>query len=133
MRIDLTSANPARRGNRRGLRYGRKRSTYTGRPLLVAHPDISDRFETDVTSVPRKTQCRAYSSVDHRPARREPTVLIRGVGSINAKTTPLYVVDGIPYDGGLKSKLNPQDVLVDIPCLRTPHRQPSTVRAAPTV
>ncbi len=36
-------------------------------------------------------------------------MLIRGVGSINAKTTPLYVVDGIPYDGGLNS-INPQDV-----------------------
>ena len=25
--------------------------------------------------------------------------MIRGIGSINASTTPLYVVDGVPYDG----------------------------------
>ncbi len=31
------------------------------------------------------------------------TVRIRGVGSINADSDPLYVVDGIPYDGDLSS------------------------------
>lgn len=36
-------------------------------------------------------------------------VRIRGVGSINAGMDPLYVVDGIPYDGGIRS-INPQDV-----------------------
>ncbi len=37
------------------------------------------------------------------------TVRIRGVGSINAGTNPLYVVDGIPFDGDLSS-LNPSDI-----------------------
>ena len=32
-------------------------------------------------------------------------VRIRGVGSINAGTDPLYVVDGVPYDGDLSSTL----------------------------
>ena len=32
---------------------------------------------------------------------REPSITIRGIGSINAAATPLYVVDGIPYDGSL--------------------------------
>ena len=31
------------------------------------------------------------------------TVLIRGVGSINASTSPLYVVDGMPFDGDIAS------------------------------
>ena len=29
----------------------------------------------------------------------DATILIRGVGSVNASTNPLYVVDGVPYDG----------------------------------
>lgn len=33
----------------------------------------------------------------------EATVRIRGVGSINAGSNPLYVVDGIPFDGDLSS------------------------------
>src|SRR5690554_2312143 len=37
------------------------------------------------------------------------TVRIRGVGSINAGMDPLYVVDGIPFDGALSS-LNPSDI-----------------------
>ena len=38
-------------------------------------------------------------------------VRIRGVGSINAGTEPLYVVDGMPFDGDLSS-LNTQDIEV---------------------
>ncbi len=33
----------------------------------------------------------------------EATVRVRGVGSINAGSNPLYVVDGIPFDGDLSS------------------------------
>lgn len=33
----------------------------------------------------------------------DATILIRGVGSVNASTNPLYVVDGVPYDGALSS------------------------------
>ena len=39
----------------------------------------------------------------------EPAIRIRGYGSINAYSTPLYVVDGIPYDGSLSS-INPSDI-----------------------
>ena len=39
----------------------------------------------------------------------EPAIRIRGYGSINAYSTPLYVVDGIPYDGALSS-INPSDI-----------------------
>ena len=38
-----------------------------------------------------------------------PSIRIRGYGSINASSSPLYVVDGIPYDGSL-STLNPSDI-----------------------
>lgn len=37
------------------------------------------------------------------------TVRVRGVGSINAGSNPLYVVDGIPFDGDLAS-INTQDI-----------------------
>lgn len=38
-----------------------------------------------------------------------PTIRIRGVGSVNASSDPLYVVDGIPYDGGI-SNINTADI-----------------------
>ncbi len=38
-----------------------------------------------------------------------PAIRIRGFGSINASSAPLYVVDGIPYDGAITS-INPADI-----------------------
>lgn len=37
------------------------------------------------------------------------TIRIRGIGSVNASSTPLYVVDGIPYDGDV-SAIDPGDI-----------------------
>ncbi|MCW3464888.1 TonB-dependent receptor [Chitinophaga nivalis] len=38
-----------------------------------------------------------------------PEIRIRGIGSINASSSPLLVVDGIPYDGNINT-INPNDV-----------------------
>ena len=38
-----------------------------------------------------------------------PSMLIRGINSINAGTEPLYVVDGMPYDGPI-DMINPNDI-----------------------
>ena len=38
-----------------------------------------------------------------------PQILIRGIGSINADTKPLWVVDGVPYDGDINN-INPSDI-----------------------
>lgn len=37
------------------------------------------------------------------------SLIIRGIGSINAVTSPLYVVDGVPFEGNINS-LNPNDI-----------------------
>ena len=39
----------------------------------------------------------------------EPTIRIRGIGSINAGNDPLWVVDGVPYEGDLNN-LNMADI-----------------------
>jgi len=36
-------------------------------------------------------------------------IIIRGFGSINSDNSPLYVVDGVPFDGNLNS-INPGDI-----------------------
>lgn len=36
-------------------------------------------------------------------------IRIRGIGSVNGNTAPLYVVDGVPYNGNINS-INPQDI-----------------------
>ncbi len=39
----------------------------------------------------------------------DPDILIRGFASVNGVNSPLYVVDGVPYPGGI-ADLNPDDV-----------------------
>jgi len=38
------------------------------------------------------------------------TIRIRGVGSINGGTTPLYIVDGAPYDSDVINLISPHDI-----------------------
>lgn len=39
----------------------------------------------------------------------EATIRVRGFGSVNGNRNPLYVLDGVPYDGTLSS-INPEDI-----------------------
>jgi TonB-linked SusC/RagA family outer membrane protein len=108
MHIELTNSNQL--DEVIAVAYGTaKRSTYTGSAAVVNASDITDRLVTDVTSVLNGTVAGVQLQSTTGQPGKEPKILIRGVGSINAETTPLYVVDGIPYDGGLNS-INPQDV-----------------------
>lgn len=38
------------------------------------------------------------------------SVVIRGVGTINGSTTPLYIMDGIPIESSFFQTINPQDI-----------------------
>jgi TonB-linked SusC/RagA family outer membrane protein len=40
----------------------------------------------------------------------KPTVIIRGVGTLNASSDPLYVIDGIPTNGDNFRSINPTDI-----------------------
>ncbi|MCH5714892.1 TonB-dependent receptor plug domain-containing protein [Niabella hibiscisoli] len=37
-------------------------------------------------------------------------VVIRGIGSINGSTSPLYIMDGIPIESGYFQTINPEDI-----------------------
>ncbi len=38
------------------------------------------------------------------------SVVIRGIGSINGSSTPLYILDGVPIEGGYFQTINPEDI-----------------------
>lgn len=50
-----------------------------------------------------------------------PSILIRGISSMSAKTDPLIVLDGMPYEGGWNN-INPADV-ESISVLKMQHPQ----------
>ncbi|RQP09586.1 MAG: SusC/RagA family TonB-linked outer membrane protein [Chryseobacterium sp.] len=39
----------------------------------------------------------------------EPRIRVRGIGSVSGNREPLYVLDGVPYDGNISS-INPEDI-----------------------
>lgn len=78
-----------------------KRAEFTGSASVVKADQIADALVSSVTSVlSGKVAGVQVQSSDGRPGS-SPTIRIRGVGSINASTSPLYVVDGVPYDGAI--------------------------------
>ncbi len=78
-----------------------KRAEFTGSASVVKADKIADALVSSVTSVlSGKVAGVQVQSADGRPGG-SPTIRIRGVGSINASTSPLYVVDGVPYSGAI--------------------------------
>ena len=83
-----------------------KRSEYTGSASVVKADEIGEALVSSVTSVLQgKVSGVQTLSSDGRPGS-SPSVRIRGVGSINASSAPLYVVDGVPYDGDIANLAN---------------------------
>lgn len=90
--------------------YGKiSKAGYTGSASSVGKKEIA---QSQVSSVSRLLQGAASgvqsSAVSGQPGS-DASIYIRGIGSINASSSPLYIVDGAPYDGDL-SALNPSDI-----------------------
>ncbi len=86
-----------------------KRSEYTGSASVVGAEQLQDALVSTATdALSGKVAGVQTQSFNGQPGSA-PKVLIRGVGSINASTQPLYVVDGLPYEGDI-NLLNPQDI-----------------------
>lgn len=88
--------------------YGtQKQASVTGSVSKVSGKDISSQA---VTSFDQALQGRVagISVVNNGSPGSSPTVRIRGIGSINFNSDPLYVVDGVPT-GSIKS-IAPSDI-----------------------
>ncbi|MBP1665062.1 MAG: btuB 7, partial [Bacteroidetes bacterium] len=76
-----------------------KKSSYTGSAAVVKKEQIERIQSTNVT----KSLAGAVPGVQVVGASGQPgssaSIRIRGIGSINASSNPLYVVDGAAFDG----------------------------------
>ena len=90
--------------------YGHaKKSEYTGSASVVKADQLEDALVSSATqALTGKVSGVQVISSNGQPGT-QPTLRIRGVGSINALSTPLYVVDGVPYNGDISS-INTQDI-----------------------
>jgi len=86
-----------------------KKSSFTGSAENISNEKIELRPITNIAKgIEGMVSGVQTTSADGQPGS-SPSIRIRGFGSINASSAPLYVVDGIPYDGNLSS-INPADV-----------------------
>lgn len=86
------------------------RSSFTGSAAVVGSEVIENQVATNVTSALAGTTSGVqFMSSNGDPTSNTPTIRIRGIGSLSASNAPLYVVDGMPYDGPINA-INPQDV-----------------------
>ncbi|MCR4844713.1 MAG: SusC/RagA family TonB-linked outer membrane protein, partial [Bacteroidales bacterium] len=86
-----------------------KKESFTGSAAVVKGDDLRKRAVGNVTkSLEGSVAGVTVTSGGGQPGE-DAAITVRGIGSISANYTPLYVVDGIPYDGSLSS-INPADI-----------------------
>lgn len=86
-----------------------KKSSFTGSAATVKSEKLQQRTVANVTKALEGMVAGITTTSGSGQPGEGASVIIRGIGSINASSSPLYVVDGIPFDGNLSS-LNPNDI-----------------------
>ena len=86
-----------------------KKYSFTGAASTVKGDEIAKLQTSSVSRALEGTVAGLQASAASGQPGTDATIRIRGIGSINASSAPLYVVDGVPYDGSVNS-INPEDI-----------------------
>lgn len=86
-----------------------KRSSLTGAVSSVNSETIDRTISSSVTAALEGSSPGIQVNNTYGEPGSSPTIRIRGFGSVNGSNSPLYVVDGVPFDGNI-SDLNANDI-----------------------
>ena len=86
-----------------------KKSSLTGAISSINKEQIEIRPVSNVTSALEGTTSGVQINSSYGSPGSSPDIRIRGVGTVNGSTSPLYVVDGMPMGGDI-ADLNPSDI-----------------------
>ena len=86
-----------------------KKESFTGSAEIIKSEKIAQRPVANVTKALEGLASGVQTTSGSGQPGSGVSVIVRGFGSMNATQTPLYVVDGIPYDGNIVS-INPNDI-----------------------
>ncbi len=86
-----------------------KKESFTGSAAVVSDKELKTRKVANVTKALDGLAPGIQTTSGSGQPGSGSTILIRGIGSINASATPLYVVDGVPYGGAINA-INPEDI-----------------------
>ena len=85
------------------------KEAFTGSAKVVGSEKIEKAQVSNATRALEGTVAGVQMTTSSGTLGSNPTIMIRGFSSISADSTPLYVVDGIPFPGDMNN-LNPADI-----------------------
>ena len=85
------------------------KESFTGSATVVKSDDIAKVQASDATRALEGVVAGVQMTTASGSLGSSPSIMIRGASSINAGTAPLYVVDGIPFEGDMNN-INPSDI-----------------------
>lgn len=85
------------------------RKSFTGAMTTIKAETIQARQTSDVAKTLEGSVAGVQISTDSGQPGASATIRIRGIGSINASSSPLIILDGIPFEGSL-SAINNSDI-----------------------
>ena len=81
-----------------------KKSAFTGSAATIKKlKKIATRQTSNVTNALAGQVAGVQTTSNNGQPGKDAEVRIRGIGSISASNKPLYVVDGVPYDGEISA------------------------------
>lgn len=86
-----------------------KKYSFTGAAATVKGADIAKLQTSSVSKALQGAVPGLQSASSSGQPGTDAAIRIRGIGSINASSNPLYVLDGVPYDGNINA-INPDDI-----------------------
>ena len=90
--------------------YGtQKKTSLTGAIQEVKSDEILMRPTSSVASALEGMVTGVQVNSTYGVPGEDPSIRIRGIGTVNGSSSPLYILDGVPYGGNI-SDLNPQDI-----------------------
>lgn len=90
--------------------YGtQKKTSLTGSIQEVKSEAIELRPVSSVASALEGTVTGVQVNSTYGQPGNDPSIRIRGIGTVNGDSSPLYILDGVPFGGNI-SDLNPQDI-----------------------
>ena len=87
-----------------------KRESFTGSATVVSAADIQKQQVTNpLEALNGRVSGMQMTETNSLASSATPDIVIRGIGSLNAGTSPLIVLDGLPYSGYMND-INPDDI-----------------------
>lgn len=86
-----------------------KKKAFTGTASTIGADKFKDLQVTSLTSVLQGNASGVIAVTSNGQPGENPTIRVRGIGSVNASADPLIILDGAEYGGNIGS-INPNDI-----------------------